>query len=342
MENGSEICHKWMMDLYTKKNVTLEEVNDRLIVRFLGGICFLSILMVVGLIGNAHVLFIYHRKFRRTNYRIYVLWLAMLDMFNCGISAPFVIFYLLHPANFPSSELCKIFRFILYFCGVASTASLVPIAIDRGRKILAPLKSQITSTQAKVMCLLSLIVALSLSWPAPILFGINSEPTGIPGLRGRRCLTEDRFVKSREIIIFNLAHLVYFLVVTALLLIVYSLIARIIWIHGTFRNTFQHSSVNSDIFDSNYSIPRFTSLHRSTLTLLVVTLVYILSALAYHALALVYFLIPGFDCSLSLPGAILYYTFIWSYFINSACNPFIYGFRDNTFRMEMKRLYKGS
>jgi hypothetical protein len=263
-----------MMDLYTKKNVTLEEVNDRLIVRFLGGIFFLSILMVVGLIGNAHVLFIYHRKFRRTNYRIYVLWLAMLDMFNCGISAPFVIFYLLHPANFPSSEFCKIFRFILYFCvvanpgipvgsefipkrmgagqdnvnatmrlnkhmtfawvevicdfngamwlamldmfncgisapfvifyllhpanfpssefckifrfilyfcGVASTASLVPIAIDRGRKILAPLKSQITSTQAKVMCLLSLIVALTLSWPAPILFGINSEPTGIPG-----------------------------------------------------------------------------------------------------------------------------------------------------------------
>ena len=254
MANGSEICHKWMMDLYTKKNVTLEEVNDRLIVRFLGGIFFLSILMVVGLIGNAHVLFIYHRKFRRTNYRIYVLWLAMLDMFNCGISAPFVIFYLLHPANFPSSEFCKIFRFILYFCGVASTASLVPIAIDRGRKILAPLKSQITSTQAKVMCLLSLIVALTLSWPAPILFGINSEPTGIPGLRGRRCLTEDRFVKSREIIIFNLAHFVYFLVVTALLLIVYSLIARIIWIHGTFRNTFQQSSVNSDIFNSNNSI----------------------------------------------------------------------------------------
>jgi hypothetical protein len=55
------------MDLYTKKNVTLEEVNDRLIVRFLGGIFFLSILMVVGLIGNAHVLFIVSVLFCNTN-----------------------------------------------------------------------------------------------------------------------------------------------------------------------------------------------------------------------------------------------------------------------------------
>lgn len=339
MANESDICHKWMMDLYLKQNVTLAEVNDILLLRFLGGICFLSVLVVTGLIGNAHVLYIYYRKFRLTNYRIYVLWLAMLDMFNCGISAPCVIFYLLHPVTFPSEIFCKIFRFLLYFCNVASTASLIPIAIDRGRKILSPLKSQITTTQAKMMCIMSLFVGLVLAWPAPILFGIYSERTGIPGLKGKRCLIEDKYVKSKEVTVFNMVHFIYFFVVTALLTIVYSLISRQMCIHGSFRQSFQQPYIDADISKEN--APRLTSIQRSTLTLLLVTLVYILSALAYHILALVFFSSPNFDCSLSLPGAIIYYTFIWSYFINSAINPFIYGFRDDTFRKEIKRLYNG-
>lgn len=337
------LCHTWMMDVYMRQNVTLEEVNDRLILRFLGGIVFLSLVIILGIVGNGHVLLIYYRKFKPTNYRIYVIWLAMIDLFNCVICAPFVIYYLLHPVNYPSELFCKIFRFILYFCGVSSTASLVPIAMDRGKKVLMPLKKQISTTHAKVMCVLSLLVGLVFSWPAPILFGINTEPTGIPGLTGRRCLTEDRFVDSKEIVLFNLVLMVFFWLVTAILTIIYSLIGRQICIHGPLRkNTTLQSTITSETDISNNASLSIQSVQRSTVTLLLVTFVYIFSAAVFHILSLIFFLSPDFDCNLSFGESVAFYTFIWSYFVNSVCNPFIYGFRDKTFSKELKRLYRHS
>ena len=80
-------------------------------------------------------------------------------------------------------------------------------------------------------------------------------------------------------------------------------------------------------------------LTKTTGTLFIVTLAYIVSAIPHHVLSMLFFAIPNFDCTLSLLGGQFYYTFIWSYMINSAINPFIYGFRDRRFRREMRALY---
>ena len=178
-------CHEWVhryIDANATSSVTLDDVNRVLTLRLLGGIIFLSSLIVIGLFGNVHVLYVYCRKYKKSNYRIYVLWLAILDILNCTITAPLVIFYLFTPVVYPNDIFCKIFRFMLYFFAMCSTSALVVIAVDRCRKVLKPLKRQITTTQAKKLCVLCLLVALVLSWPAIVLFGLTDAPTGIPGL----------------------------------------------------------------------------------------------------------------------------------------------------------------
>ncbi|XP_069106309.1 growth hormone secretagogue receptor type 1-like [Argopecten irradians] len=344
------VCHQWMRETLEKPNVTLEDVNNKLILRFVGGITFLAIIGIVGFIGNNLVIFIYFQRFRKSNYRIYVLWLAVLDVVNCTVSAPLVIIYMLFPVTFPSDVFCKVFRFILYFLSLMSTSALVVIAIDRCRKVLHPFRRQITTNQAKILCFMSVIISFALSWPAPILFGLSDVQTGVSGLTGVRCLTANKYKKTLYMVIYSSVTSLYFIAVTTSLIIVYSLIGRQIFKHNVFRSSVRKMSAMSTEYEessrrgsnspsngcANYSV------RKTTLTLCAVTMAYILSALPHHALALLYFLSKDFDCQLNLLESQFYYTFIWSYFVNSAINPFIYGFRDKKFRKEVKLIYSKS
>lgn len=183
MNSQNLTCHTWIKEyLPSDRNITLEFANQILVTRLIGGIIFVGILIVIGLVGNAHVIYVYSRKFKNSNYRIYVLWLAILDIFNCSVSAPMVVIYLCYPVTFQTEAFCKIYRFILYFASICSTCALVVIAIDRCRKVTAPLGIQITSVQARLLCSSCFVVSAVLSWPALILYRITEEPTGIPGL----------------------------------------------------------------------------------------------------------------------------------------------------------------
>ncbi|KAK3087209.1 hypothetical protein FSP39_003130 [Pinctada imbricata] len=349
-----EVCHVWVkehLEFNQSKNVTLPEVNKILVLRMLGGIIFLSSLIVIGLFGNIHVLYVYSRKYKNSNYRIYVLWLAVLDILNCTVSAPLVIAYLFHPVTFPSDLFCKVFRFLLYFCSVCSTSALVVIAIDRCRKVLKPLKRQITTTQAKKLCVLCLIVAVLLSWPAVFLYGLTEAPTGIPGLVGQRCLAPLKY--QRLMALFHIITVSYSLLVSSALVAVYLLIGRQIFRHSNFQNSVRKASktftdsiraTGEDTFCSGTTRGTLSnsSLVKTTGTLFVVTMAYVISAIPHHVLAIIFFINKTFDCGMSLLEGQFYYTFIWSYFINSAVNPFIYGFRDKKFRREIKILYSKS
>ncbi|KAK3087917.1 hypothetical protein FSP39_012426 [Pinctada imbricata] len=331
-------CHVWLKDaLPNLYNATLDQVNSQLVRRNIGGILLLSALIIVGLIGNVHVMWIYLRQFKTSNYRVYVLWLAILDILNCTVVAPMVISYLFFPVQFPSLLYCKLFRFVLYVMAISSTSSLIAIAIDRYRKVCNPLGKQFSIKKAKFLCVLSLCVGIGMSWPAPIMYGMSHAPTGVPGLEGYRCFTEDYFKTTYYQTIFNAILGLYFIVVSSTLVFVYIRIGKHIKTHQKFQNNIRKMSVRNP--EELKAVTNAGS-NKSTVTLCVVTIAYILSALPHHILATLIFLKKDFDCSLSLVSAQLYYTFIWSYFVNSVVNPFIYGIRDKKFRFAVKRLYR--
>lgn len=340
MANGT--CHAWIQKYINGKNITLDFLNELHVKRNFGGITMLTIFSVIGVIGNAHVLYVYFRYFKYSNYRIYVLFLGILDFINCGFAAPLVVFYLLYPLNYPSHSFCKIFRTILYFMAIASTLLLVSIAIERFRKIRYPLKERLSATAVKGLCIGSLVGAAVLSWPAPIIWGLGTVETGILGFQGKRCFTEDRFQNYNTNYqgIYNACLILFYFIVSATLMVMYIYIG--IKIHTQYeRDSSRRDSLQPGTFNCKESIKsNKNNTRKSTITLCVVTFTYVLSALPHHMLSFFIFLIPDFDCSLSLIGSQLYYTFVWSYFFNSVVNPFIYGIRDRKFRLAVKNIYK--
>lgn len=329
-------CHAWLKDELPPGNITLEILNYQLMRRNIGGISLLAILIPIGLIGNLHVLIAYLKYFKKSNYKVYVLWLAMIDIINCSVVAPFVIAYLFFPVMYPSAILCKVFRFVLYTTAIVSTSSLIVIAIDRHKKVVNPLGSHFKTTTAKVLCFCCLIFAVFLAWPAPILFGLAHIKTGIPGIIGSRCFMEDSFRDTNYMAYYNFILVLFFLVVTTILLIVYVRIGRHISQHNAFRNSIRRkSAISIDAGKDNNK----KAAQKTTMTLCAVTFAYVLSAFPHHLLAIIIFVVKGFDCSLSLFGAQMYYTFIWSYFVNSVVNPFIYAIRDKKFWIAVKKLY---
>ncbi|OWF50048.1 C3a anaphylatoxin chemotactic receptor [Mizuhopecten yessoensis] len=241
-------CHTWLADeLPSFVNITLDDLNSQFVRRNIGGIGLLSIFIVIGLIGNTHVLFIYLRQFRTSNYKIYVLYLAIMDVMNCCVVAPLVISYLFFPLTYPSLALCKVFRFCLYLFSIASTSSMVVIAIDRHKKICSPLGPQFTIRKAKLLCVGSFVFSIILSWPATILYGLSSIETGIPGVQtGYRCYTHDDYKGSMYQVVFHLMLTVYFIAVITLLIIVYIKIGRHIHAHRKFQSTIRRMSARSE------------------------------------------------------------------------------------------------
>ena len=171
--------------------------------------------------------------------------------------------------------------------------------------------------------------------------------------QGQRCLAPQKFAKYMAL--FHITTIAYFMLVSSALVGVYVLIGRQIFRHSNFQNSVRKMSksftgsmqVKSDEVNwaagstRNGTISN-SSLAKTTGTLFAVTMAYIISGIPHHVLAIIFFVDKSFDCSLSLLEGQFYYTFIWSYFINSAVNPFIYGFRDQKFRKEIKIIYSRS
>lgn len=337
MENIT--CHKWIQEELIGRNVTIDLLNQLHVKRNIGGISILVCFSVLGLLGNVHVLYVYSRQYKQSNYRIYVLFLAILDVVNCGIVAPLVLVYLFHPMTFPSDVFCKMFRTILYFMAISSTMSLVSIAIERFRKIYYPFKKCLSTSKVKMLCFGSLIVAALLSWPVPIIWGSSHVESGIPGYVGIRCFTDEKVRKyqTNYQAIYNGCLILFYFLVSGTLIVIYIYIGKNIHKQYQFRDSQCRKSAMNERETTKAS---WNSARKSTLTLCIVTIAYVLSALPHHLLALLIFLIPNFDCSLSLLGSQLYYTFIWSYFFNSVVNPFIYGIRDRKFRFAVKYIYR--
>ncbi|KAL4237698.1 hypothetical protein ACF0H5_002413 [Mactra antiquata] len=213
---------------------TIEELNAEEAKQHIGGVVFVAILMIVGFVGNLHVLIVYAFFMKPSNHRIFILVLGTLDFITCIIGMPFIIVDLRNPLTFTLSSACKILRFINYFICSASALTLIIIATDRYRKICVPFGKQITQKVASLLCGLMLFVAMLLSWPAPILFGIRRVETGT-NLTGTRCWTEDKPNYDDLQAYFNVVLILCVFIVFVVLVVLYTLIGRVISKQNSFK-----------------------------------------------------------------------------------------------------------
>ncbi|XP_063407848.1 neuropeptide Y receptor type 6-like [Mytilus trossulus] len=340
-------CYPWVEDEFLGRNYTLDDVNSVVMRRNYAGITFLGIVIVLGLIGNGHVLYVFSKRTYKSNsikdsihvnYRIFILWLSVLGVIQCAVVSPLLIVYLVYPVTYPSNVLCKIFRFIVYFVPEAISLTLIAIAIDRYLVICRTFENKLTEKHSKLMCLATMIVSLVFSWPAPIVFGNGETETGIPGLTGHRCYLEDESITKIQQL-YQVILVMFFFVILFVLLILYTKVRRDYKELLQFRRTSRrYSTTTPKAFKQ-----RLENQEQQRVWIYAsVTIGYVVSALPYHILAILFFAGVIVDCDMSLPESELFYLFIWSYFFSPVINPIFYGFQDDGFRLSVLAIYKRS
>ncbi|KAJ8312397.1 hypothetical protein KUTeg_009770 [Tegillarca granosa] len=310
-------CFSW---LEINNFTTLYDINQQFTERHLGGIIFTGILMIFGVFGNLTVLWIYIRRFKMSNYRTYTIWLALMDVGNCLIGMPFLIYYMSHYLIFPSSVLCKLGRFVNVFTTNCSAYILVVISYDRYRKICKPLQWQFTQKQAKISCMVATCIGMVTSWPALVLYGIYTVDTMLPNVRGDRCWTDDTYRDQVYPSVYYIGLYVLNLSVVPVFLMAYVLILRFLYRH-------QSTGIN-------------IRTRKTTFTLLAVTVAFLLSGVPHYSLVVTTRIKKDFNCKMTFFEGFVYYSFVFSILLNNAVNPFIYGFLDVKFRREIVIIYK--
>lgn len=329
-------CMKWLKegDVFDNNSeVTLEELNDYAMSRNLGGLIFVGLLMFFGLFGNIIVIIIYSCKVKASNnYTVYILCLGVLDLTNCCLTMPFIIVYLMYPLKFPSPELCKAGHFVAYWIGIGSPFLLVLIAADRYRRICQPFRKQLSERNARICCGIALLASLVFALPSPFLYGSEAVDTGILNITGVRCFQDENkdletLQKSYYMLLSTLST-----IVSVSLLILYYLIMKKV----KTQTMYWENSKSGSQRDGR----KAKESRKTTWTFFVVTTVYVLSTLPHDALALLLHLKEDLECDLGFSFGAVFYTFLFTVFINNVANPIIYGFSDDRFYVELKNIFR--
>ncbi|KAK7503398.1 hypothetical protein BaRGS_00005319, partial [Batillaria attramentaria] len=202
----------------------LDHLNDQRAIYFLPAVIWVILLMVVGIIGNSLVIYVYRRRFKRTSSNYFILTMAIFDLVACLIGMPTEVYDLLKPFTFYSEFGCKVFRSAENFSIYGSVVVLVEIAFDRYFKICRPLMV-IRLFTIKVLCVVAVFLAVLFATPSFVLYGIRRTDTPVPGVRGYDCSISDEYRQTT----FEKTYFIVLAVVFVVTLIILTVLYVRIW-----------------------------------------------------------------------------------------------------------------
>lgn len=333
MDNSTiHMCPDWLYRIKWSNETTIEDINQILMTRNIPGLVFVCILMLTGFLGNAIVLYIFFTKFARSNYRTYVLCLALLDEISSCFLMPFIIIYLVYPKHFPDNILCKFGHFVGYYTSTASAFLLILIAIDRYRKICQPMKRQISKLFAKRSCVIINIVAAIISIQSMFIYGTTTRPTGLFNVTETICFMEkDPFLATYGRVFYIQLQICLAFVIVFITVLYFNIMRKL---HTHKRKSMQRLRLSSS------SGPKTVRTRKTTLTFIVITLIFAISSEIHHALAMILHFVDNLECHMNKAEGTAFYIFLWAVFINNVSNPFIYGVSDDRFRSHVKEMLK--
>ncbi|XP_048735218.2 orexin receptor type 2-like [Ostrea edulis] len=230
--------------------LTAEYLNAKEVPVYTPALVYTVLLLLVGVPGNAIVLYVYFQKWGRSSTRTFILGLAMLDLVNCLVTYPMEIALMLRPFLFDYSVLCKVTRFATYCCNTSSGLVLIAIAVDRYQRICRPLHNPMTPRTAKIIIFCAIGIAILFLWPSLVLYGTQSIPVTKTAIL-KLCLIQDNFVATKYPLIFFVFNGVFTVIIFLILSILYSLVGIKVCKHRTFRSKSQSVTSLSDYADED-------------------------------------------------------------------------------------------
>ncbi|XP_060571437.1 orexin receptor type 2-like [Ruditapes philippinarum] len=215
----------------TKKNITIEELEQLQRSNYLPLTVILVLIMFIGIVGNILVLIIYKRKFTRSSARCYILSLAIADLSVSVVGIPYHVLDLTLILTYTHTNVCRILSFLIGACTLSSVFILLVVGLDRYLKVCRPLKRQIKDFGDRKACLLASFVAIVISFPHGIIYGQSTVPTKLDNLTGVECFISDGYQGSELAVGYLGLNLLVFVMSVIFLIIIYGFICRKIYHH---------------------------------------------------------------------------------------------------------------
>lgn len=212
----------------TSPDKLLWKLNNEKVLLLLPVIIYIILCVIVGLVGNSFVCYIYAYRLRRSPSRIFILFLSVLDLISCLVGSCSELSDLFQPYVFKATWSCKLLRSGLSFTIIAACFTLICVAFDRYYKVCRPLNA-FPNRKVKILCVLVAVLSIVFSAPALFIFGLKTVQTGIPGLTGSECSTADGVRGTALPIVYYVILFTVFIILLISFVLLYIRIGVEIW-----------------------------------------------------------------------------------------------------------------
>lgn len=199
----------------------LLQLNEEKIQSSILVLCFISVIILLGTVGNVLVLATYSKQIHKNSTNFFIFCLATFDLISCVIALPAEMFVLLQPLTYNYPWLCKLHRLVGFSADLASGCTIVCISFDRYLRIARPHKgfSRRTSRRAVISVVFTALIVCSMTL---YVYGIETVRIGgHPELQGHRCGTTSDAKETFIPLLFSTTILVAFVIGVFILLTVY-------------------------------------------------------------------------------------------------------------------------
>nr|ALV66766.1 neuropeptide Y receptor type 2 [Pinctada imbricata] len=292
---------------------------------------FSTTLLVVGTIGNAHALIINIQRYRerttrRNNknpYVVFVLSLAILDLFVCTFVLPLDIIDTCTHFTLLSRDWCKTFRYFQCFLHISSILHVLVISVHCWRRVCYPHGAQIGRTLAVKLCLGCNIFAFFPSIPTAVMSGYATRIFN--GEHGQVCFISDAFNGTKWPTVYIGLIAIGFAVCVFVICLSYIALIR-------FRCQVRHQRDSTSKKEKKDT-------GKTTATLIILTVIFLVSYIPFLILGLIAAIDENFREGWNVATFATYRIFARFPHLNNILNPFIYGCKDPHFKHRLIQMY---
>ncbi|XP_052787775.1 alpha-2A adrenergic receptor-like [Mya arenaria] len=221
-----------MNNTMDNKTESLDELNDRYASELLPLTITFGIFAVFGFFGNLIILIVFSlsRDYKRNNFKVFVLTLAVIDLVICGTLIPAEMVKQRKYFEFGDVVTCKVKCFFNVFGASSSCLTLLVISIDRFRKVVQPFKKQMSSANAvRILIAVACVFPILLAIPGTIMCGIKT--TNMTNIHGGNttihiCETEEKYEKSIWRTVYKFTFIILLVGISVTYVVLYTFVMR--------------------------------------------------------------------------------------------------------------------
>lgn len=223
----------------------VDEWNNHLLLLFIPLDILLVLFIIIGILGNALVIFVYGYKIKPiTDGQFFIPYLAVVDLMGAVICSLFGLSTTLMPVMYDLDILCKTGWLLATIATFMSVFMLVIIAIQRYMKVCTQKAHILTLKWKRFMMILALTMAIAVSVPSVATYGTIPFESSYRNMTGHICGK----ISGIGSLIYDIVLAIVVSASCGILVVLYFLIGR-----TTYKCMKQsgHSITNSKIYSEN-------------------------------------------------------------------------------------------